>query len=77
MITFQQVSRLWDKSSVSTAAAAVEKHGSKGAGDSFGAKFILACEANYVATCLKREIAANPSNSQAREVCQALMSHLS
>jgi len=64
-LMYMQTSRLLGKELQAEAARCVLVHGAKGKGDKFGSEHLEVCTAEYVQTCVDREVAANPTNELA------------
>ena len=75
-ITFHDTSRHLGSKHVAEAKRCVLVHGSSGKGDEFGSRFIEACKAEYVQTCVQRELAQNPNNQLAKDLQQHFNSAL-
>ena len=75
-ISFHQTSRLLKTVLQEEAKRCVKIHGSGGKGDEMGSQMISACTAEYVATCVVRELTANPANEHAQSLRDHFLSVL-
>lgn len=69
-LTYIQTSHLLSVALRGEAKRCVATHGSGGKGDEIGAQFLSACTAEYVQTCVERELTVNPSNKLAQSLRQ-------
>ncbi len=67
-LMYTQTSHLLSVALRGEAKQCVAMHGCGGAGDPIGAEFIGACTAEYVLTCVERELVAHPSNTLAQSL---------